>query len=61
MHGCLGIDVIEGQNLIVLVDLFGRHLPCHNAAKETIHTCYTCLSENLGREGCGRSPSPLFY
>jgi hypothetical protein len=51
MYGCLGSDVIEGNDLIVFINPMCGNLPSHDLAEQTIHG----VSPEIGTIGqCNR-------
>lgn len=48
MYRCLRGDIVEGQNLVVLVDDLGRDFPVDDLGKQSIH--YGCSMRVIGLE-----------
>ena len=54
---CLGVDVPEGEDRIILVDLGGGDIPRNDFAEQTIgHLCFLLTDQKHGRPPCWRLP-----
>ncbi|MNV89110.1 hypothetical protein D3C71_1833780 [compost metagenome] len=49
MHGGLWGDVVEGQNLVILVNDLGRYFSVDDLGEQSIHSCFSML---MGRAEC---------